>query len=50
MCCIVLKVITKMTTTQTKEEFYRDQYLVDLILPLAIEIFEYLHQQVNNLY
>jgi hypothetical protein len=39
-----------MMVAQAKEEFYRNDYLVDLILPLAIEIFEYLHQQVNNLY
>ncbi len=37
-----------MMATQTKERLYRNQYLVDLFFPLAIEIFGCLHQHVDN--
>jgi hypothetical protein len=36
--------------TQTKDGFYRDQFLMDIFLPLAIEVFEFLHQQEDGFF
>ncbi len=35
---------------QMKEGLYQDQYLVDLVFPLVIEIFWCLHQQADNFF
>jgi hypothetical protein len=40
--------VIMMMTTQAKEGLYHDWHSTNMFLPLAIEIFECIHQQANN--
>jgi len=40
--------VIMMTITQAKEGLYHDWHSTNTFLPLAIKIFECIHQQANN--
>ncbi len=42
--------VVMFLAVEMKERFYCDYYLADVFFPLAMEIFECLHQHANNFF
>jgi hypothetical protein len=49
-CVKLFHEVAMIVAIPKKEGLYWDQYLVDLFLPLAVEIFGCLHQQLDNFF